>query len=307
LFIATANSLSEIQPALRDRLEIIDLNGYALEEKVEIAKKHLIPKQKEAHGLKKYSIKIPNNSIAKLVQEYTRESGVRELERQIASIMRNVAMRIATDENNVHFDVSEIMVEEILGKPKYTNELYKKVNPPGVAIGLAWTSVGGVILFIESVISTGKGGLTLTGNLGNVMKESATTALSYIQAHAKELNIDPTIIEKTNIHIHIPEGAVPKDGPSAGVTLLTTMVSALTNKKVKPFLAMTGEITLRGQVLPVGGIKEKILAAKRAGMKEILLCDQNEKDVLEINPSYIKGLKFHYVSEMNEVLKIAIA
>ncbi|HMN32861.1 MAG TPA: endopeptidase La [Chitinophagaceae bacterium] len=306
LFIATANSISEIQPALRDRLEIIDLSGYALEEKIEIAKKHLVPKQKEAHGLLKFSIKIPNTSIAKLIQEYTKESGVRELERQIASLMRNSAMKIALDENIQKIEITEEDVEEILGKPKYTNELYQKSNPPGVAIGLAWTSVGGVILFIESVLSHGKGNLTLTGNLGNVMKESATTALSYIQAHTKELKIDSQKLENSNIHIHVPEGATPKDGPSAGVTMLTTMVSALTGKIVKPFLAMTGEITLRGQVLPVGGIKEKVLAAKRAGMKEILLCDQNEKDVLEINPSYIKGLKFHYVSNMLDVLKIAI-
>ncbi|MBL7766566.1 MAG: endopeptidase La [Chitinophagaceae bacterium] len=306
LFIATANSLSEIQPALRDRLEIIDLSGYAVEEKTEIAKKHLIPKQKEAHGLKSFQIKMGNPVIVKLIQEYTRESGVRELERQLASVMRNLAMRAAMDEGTKEFEVSEAMVEEILGKPKYTNDLFVKANPPGVAIGLAWTYVGGEILFIESSLSKGKGGLTLTGNLGNVMKESASTALSYLQAHASLLNINPEVFETTNIHIHVPEGAVPKDGPSAGVTMLTAMSSAFTGRKVKPFLAMTGEITLRGQVLPVGGIKEKILAAKRAGMKEIVLCAQNEKDILEISPSYIKGLKFHYVHEMNEVLKIAL-
>jgi ATP-dependent Lon protease len=306
LFIATANSLNEIQPALRDRLEIINLNGYAVEEKSEIAKKHLLPKQKEAHGLKKYTIKMGMPVIVKLIQEYTRESGVRELERQLASIMRNLAMRAAMDDDLKTFEVTEDMVEEILGKPKYTNELYTKTNPPGVAIGLAWTYVGGEILFIESTVSAGKGGLTLTGNLGNVMKESATTALAFIQSHAKELHIDESVFEKNNIHIHVPEGAVPKDGPSAGITMLTTMVSVLTAKKVKPYLAMTGEITLRGQVLPVGGIKEKILAAKRAGMKEIILCTQNEKDILDINPSYIKGLKFHYVSEMLDVLKIAL-
>ncbi len=306
LFIATANSLNEIQPALRDRLEIINLNGYAVEEKTEIAKKHLLPKQKEAHGLDKYSIKLNNAVLVKLIQEYTRESGVRELERQLASIMRNLAMKAAMDDEVQHFDVTEDLVEEVLGKPKYTNDLYTKSNPPGVAIGLAWTYVGGEILFIESTISPGKGGLTLTGNLGNVMKESATTALAFIQSHCKELQLEPSIFEKNNIHIHVPEGAVPKDGPSAGITMLTTMVSVLTGKKVKPFLAMTGEITLRGQVLPVGGIKEKILAAKRAGMKEIILCKQNEKDILDINPSYIKGLKFHYVSEMVDVLKIAI-
>lgn len=306
LFIATANSLNEIQPALRDRLEIINLNGYAVEEKSEIAKKHLLPKQKEAHGLKNYSVKMSNPVIVKLIQEYTRESGVRELERQLASVMRNLAMRAAMDDDIKSFEVTDEMVEEILGKPRYTNELYNKSNPPGVAIGLAWTYVGGEILFIESSMSAGKGGLTLTGNLGNVMKESATTALAFIQSHAKELKIAPDTFEKNNMHIHVPEGAVPKDGPSAGITMLTTMVSVLTGRRVKPYVAMTGEITLRGQVLPVGGIKEKILAAKRAGMKEIILCRQNEKDVLEINPAYIKGLKFHYVNEMLDVLKLAL-
>jgi len=306
LFIATANSLQEIQPALRDRLEIIDLSGYAVEEKTEIAKKHLVPKQKEAHGLKNFSIKIGNPVLVKLIQQYTRESGVRELERQLASIMRNLAMRAAMDENVRSFDLTEEMVEEILGKPKYTNDLYNKANPPGVAVGLAWTYVGGEILFIETSLSKGKGGLTLTGNLGNVMKESAQTALAYVQAHAEELGIAPEAFEQHNIHVHVPEGAVPKDGPSAGITMLSALVSAFTGKKLKPFLAMTGEITLRGQVLPVGGIKEKILAAKRAGMKDIVLCAQNEKDVLEINPSYIKGLRFHYVQQMREVIQLAL-
>jgi ATP-dependent Lon protease len=306
LFIATANSLQEIQPALRDRLEIIDLSGYAVEEKTEIAKKHLLPKQKEAHGLKKYTIKMGNPAYVKLIQEYTRESGVRDLERKFASIMRNLAMQAAMDDSLKQFTITEELIEEVLGKPKFTNDLYNKTNPPGVAVGLAWTYVGGEILFIEASISKGKGALTLTGNLGNVMKESASTALAYIQAHVDELNVKQEVLENSNIHIHVPEGAVPKDGPSAGVTMLTSMVSAFTKKKVKPYLAMTGEITLRGQVLPVGGIKEKILAAKRAGMKEILLCAQNEKDILEINPSYIKGLKFHYVNTMQEVLEIAI-
>ena len=306
LFIATANSLQEIQPALRDRLEIIDLSGYAVEEKTEIAKKHLLPKQKEAHGLKKYSIKMGNPAYVKLIQEYTRESGVRDLERKFASIMRNLAMQAAMDDTLKQFTITEELIEAVLGKPKFTNDLYNKTNPPGVAVGLAWTYVGGEILFIEASISKGKGALTLTGNLGNVMKESASTALAYIQAHVEDLNVNQDVLENSNIHIHVPEGAVPKDGPSAGVTMLTAMVSALTKKKVKPYLAMTGEITLRGQVLPVGGIKEKILAAKRAGMKEILLCAQNEKDILEINPSYIKGLKFHYVNTMQEVLEISI-
>jgi ATP-dependent Lon protease len=307
LFIATANSLNEIQPALRDRLEIIDLSGYAVEEKTEIAKKHLLPKQKEAHGLDKYTIKMNNAAIVKLIQEYTRESGVRELERQLASIMRNLAMRAAMDDSLTQFEVTESLIEEILNKPRYTNDIYNKSNPPGVAVGLAWTYVGGEILFIETSLSKGKGGLTLTGNLGNVMKESATTALSFIQAHAKEFGIDETTFENNAFHIHVPEGAVPKDGPSAGITMMTSLVSALTMKKVKPYLAMTGEITLRGQVLPVGGIKEKILAAKRAGMKEIILCQQNEKDILEINPNYIKGLKFHYVNDMFEVVNIALS
>ena len=306
LFIATANSLQEIQPALRDRLEIIDLSGYAVEEKAEIAKRHLIPKQKEAHGLKDYSIKCPPAVLNKLIQQYTRESGVRELERILASVMRNLAMRAATDEKLRSFELSDELVEEALGKPKYTNDLYTKANPPGVAVGLAWTYVGGEILFIETSLSKGKGGLTLTGNLGQVMKESAQTALAYIQAHAEDLKIDPAAFEQHSIHIHVPEGAVPKDGPSAGITMLTALVSAFTGRKVKPFLAMTGEITLRGQVLPVGGIKEKILAAKRAGMKDIVLCEKNEKDVLEINPAFIKGLRFHYVGHMNEVLQIAL-
>jgi ATP-dependent Lon protease len=306
LFIATANSLADIQPALRDRLEIIDLSGYAVEEKIEIAKKHLLPKQKDAHGLTKFSIKIANPVLSKLITEYTRESGVRELERQIASVMRHLAMKAAINENLKSFDVDAAMVEAVLGKPKYTNDLFNKPNPPGVAIGLAWTYVGGEILFIETSLNKGKGGLTLTGNLGNVMKESATTALSYIQAHTTELKIASEFFEQHQIHIHVPEGAVPKDGPSAGITMLTAIVSAITGRKVKPMLAMTGEITLRGQVLPVGGIKEKILAAKRAGMKEIILCAQNEKDVNEITPSYIKGLKFHYVQEMMDVLKIAL-
>ncbi|MBL7755260.1 MAG: endopeptidase La [Chitinophagaceae bacterium] len=306
LFIATANSLNEIQPALRDRLEIIDLSGYAVEEKSEIAKRHLIPKQKEAHGLKDYQIKFNQSVLTRLIQEYTRESGVRELDRQLASIMRNIAMQAASDDSLRSFQVSEELVQKVLGKPRYSNELYTRNNPAGVAVGLAWTYVGGEILFIETSLNKGKGGLTLTGNLGNVMKESASTALSYIRSHASELNIPDALFEETNIHIHVPEGAVPKDGPSAGITMLTAMVSALRGKQVKPFLAMTGEITLRGQVLPVGGIKEKILAAKRAGMKEIILCAQNEKDVLEINPTFIKGLKFHYVKEMMEVIRLAV-
>ena len=305
LFIATANNIQNIQPALRDRLEIIDLGGYAVEEKLEIAKRHLIPKQKEAHGLKDTNFAINEKVIEKMIQEYTRESGVRELDRHIASIMRNQAKELALNEK-VRPTITNSDVERILGKPKYSNDLYKSVNMPGVAVGLAWTYVGGDILFIESSLSEGKGEMRITGNLGNVMKESASTALSYLQANAKKYGIDSRLFEKRNVHIHVPEGAVPKDGPSAGITMMTSLASAYTGKKVKPFLAMTGEITLRGQVLPVGGIKEKVLAAKRAGIKEIILCNQNEKDVEEIDPDFIKGVKFRYVKSMNQVLEHAL-
>ncbi|WP_243630117.1 endopeptidase La [Taibaiella soli] len=306
LFIATANSLSDIQPALRDRLEIIQLSGYSTEEKVEIAKRHLVPKQKEMHGLNKTTLRFPDKAIQKMIQEYTRESGVRELDRLTAAIMRNVALQVAMNgKANATIDNAEI--EKVLGKPKYNNDIYTKGHPPGVVVGLAWTYVGGDILFIETSLSRGKGGLTLTGNLGNVMKESASTALSYLKAHSKEHGIAPEKFDEYNIHIHVPEGAVPKDGPSAGITMLTSLASAFTGRKVKPYFAMTGEITLRGQVLPVGGIKEKVLAAKRAGIKDIIVCEQNQKDVDEINKAYIKGVRFHYVSEMSEVLNIALA
>jgi ATP-dependent Lon protease len=305
LFIATANSLSEIQPALRDRLEIIQLTGYSMEEKTEIAKRHLIPKQKDLHGLNNIQLRLADKVINKLIQEYTRESGVRELDRLLAAIMRNVARQVAMEET-VAPQVTAEQIERVLGKPRYNNEIYTKGHPPGVAVGLAWTYVGGDILFIETGLAKGKGGLTLTGNLGNVMKESASTALSYLKAHAAEYNIPPEKFEEYNIHIHVPEGAVPKDGPSAGITMLTSLASAFTGRKIKPYLAMTGEITLRGQVLPVGGIKEKVLAAKRAGIRDIILCRQNEKDVEEINKNYIKGLRFHYVQEMKEVLALAL-
>ncbi|MBX3239021.1 MAG: endopeptidase La [Chitinophagaceae bacterium] len=305
LFIATANDILNIQPALRDRLEIIDLNGYAVEEKIQIAKKHLIPKQKEMHGLKSLNFKINDKVIRQIIEDYTRESGVRELDRQLASIMRGLAKEYAL-KNKVKTALTHKDIQKILGRARYSNELYKIANMPGVAVGLAWTYVGGDILFIETSQSEGKGELKLTGNLGNVMKESATTALSYLQANAKKYGIDPEVFQKKNIHVHVPEGAVPKDGPSAGITMMTAIASALTGKKVKPFLAMTGEITLRGQVLPVGGIKEKILAAKRAGMREVVLCWQNEKDVQEINSDFIKGIKFHYVKTMQQVLDIAL-
>ena len=305
LFVATANSLSDIQPALRDRLEIIQLSGYSIEEKTEIAKRHLIPKQKDLHGLTKTPLRFPDKVIGKLIQEYTRESGVRELDRLMAAVMRSVARQVAMEEVVVP-QVTPQQIEKVLGKPKFNNEIYTKGHPAGVTVGLAWTYVGGDILFIETSLSKGKGGLTLTGNLGNVMKESASTALSYLKAHAPVFSIPLEKFEETNVHIHVPEGAVPKDGPSAGVTMLTSLASAFTGRRVKPYLAMTGEITLRGQVLPVGGIKEKVLAAKRAGIKDIILCRHNEKDVEEINKDYIKGVRFHYVSEMNEVLDFAL-
>jgi ATP-dependent Lon protease len=306
LFIATANTLADIQPALRDRMEIIQLTGYSIEEKVEIAKRHLIPKQKELHGLDKIPLKANDKVIGKIIQEYTRESGVRELDRLMAAIMRNVARQVAM-EQKVAPQITIEQVEKVLGKPKFNNDIYTKGHPPGVAVGLAWTYVGGDILFIEAALSKGKGQLQLTGNLGNVMKESASTALSYLKAHASEYNIAAEKFEDHNIHIHVPEGAVPKDGPSAGVTMLTALASAFTGRKVKPYLAMTGEITLRGQVLPVGGIKEKVLAAKRAGIKDIVLCGQNEKDVEEINKDYIKGVRFHFVNDMDEVLGLTLA
>jgi len=305
LFIATANNLQNIQPALRDRLEIIDLSGYAVEEKLEIAKRHLLPKQKELHGLKNSPFKISDKVLEKLIQDHTRESGVRELDRQLASIMRYQAKELAM-KGKLKATITADDLEKIIGKPRYSNEIYKIANMAGVAVGLAWTYVGGEILFIETSISDGKGELKLTGNLGNVMKESASTALTYLQSNTSKYGIDKKIFEKKNIHIHIPEGAVPKDGPSAGVTMMTAIASALTGRRVKPFLAMTGEITLRGQVLPVGGIKEKVLAAKRAGLKEIILCWQNEKDVQEIESNFIKGIKFHYVKTMNQVLELAL-
>jgi ATP-dependent Lon protease len=305
LFIATANNIQNIQPALRDRLEIIDLSGYAVEEKVEIAKQHLLPRQKELHGLKSSNFKINDKVLEKIIQDYTRESGVRELDRQLASVMRYQAKQLAM-KGKLKTVVTMDDIEKILGKARYSNEIYKMANMPGVAVGLAWTYVGGDILFIETSLSAGKGELKLTGNLGNVMKESATTALTYLQSNANKYLIDQTLFEKKNIHVHVPEGAVPKDGPSAGITMMTSIASALTGKKVKPFLAMTGEITLRGQVLPVGGIKEKVLAAKRAGLKEIILCWQNEKDVQEIDSDFIKGTVFHYVKTMNQVLELAL-
>ncbi|MBY0479767.1 MAG: endopeptidase La [Chitinophagaceae bacterium] len=305
LFIATANNIQNIQPALRDRLEIIDLSGYAVEEKVEIAKRHLLPKQKEAHGLDKINFKISEKVLEKIIENYTRESGVRELDRQLASIMRYQAKELAM-KNKVKSVLTVADVEKILGQSRYSNEIYKTANMAGVAVGLAWTYVGGDILFIEAILGEGKAEMKLTGNLGNVMKESASTALSYLQSNARKFGIDPDAFTKKTIHIHVPEGATPKDGPSAGVTMLTALASAFTGRRVKPYLAMTGEITLRGQVLPVGGIKEKVLAAKRAGLKEIIMCAMNEKDVQEIDSTFIKGLQFHYVKTMQQVLELAL-
>jgi ATP-dependent Lon protease len=305
LFVATANDISHIQPALRDRIEIIDLSGYAVEEKVEIAKRHLIPKQQEAHGLKGQNLKLSDKNLVKIISDYTRESGVRELDRQLASIMRYEAKEYAF-KSKLKASITEKDIEKVLGKPRYSNDLYKVANMPGVAVGLAWTYVGGDILFIETSISDGKGDLKLTGNLGNVMKESATTALTYLQSNAKKYGLNPDVFAKKTLHIHVPEGGTPKDGPSAGITMMTSLASAITGKRVKPYLAMTGEITLRGQVLPVGGIKEKILAARRAGIKEVILCSQNEKDISEIDSNFIKGLKFHYVKNMQQVLDLAL-
>ena len=306
LFIATANNLQNIQPALRDRLEIIELSGYAMEEKIEIAKRHLLPKQKEAHGLKNVSFKMSDSVLGKVIADFTRESGVRELDRQLASVMRKLARDYA-EKGKLKPTVSINDVEKILGKSRYSNEVYRTANMAGVAVGLAWTYVGGDILFIESAMSdNGKGDLKLTGNLGNVMKESASTALSYLQSNAKKYGINPEMFYKKNVHIHVPEGAVPKDGPSAGITMMTALASSFTGRRVKPYLAMTGEITLRGQVLPVGGIKEKVLAAKRSGIREIIMSAQNEKDINDINPAYIKGLKIHYVKTMQQVLENAL-
>jgi ATP-dependent Lon protease len=306
LFIATANDINNIQPALRDRLEVIDLSGYAVEEKIEIAKRHLVPKQKEAHGLTAPVFKIGDKILEKIIQDYTRESGVRELDRQLAAIMRYEAKEYAM-KGRVKSVLTGPEVEKILGKPRYSNELYKVANLAGVAVGLAWTYVGGDILFVEASLSDGKPDLKLTGNLGTVMKESASTAYTYLQSNSRKYGLTPSIFEKKTLHIHVPEGAVPKDGPSAGVTMLTAIASAYTGKKVRNYLGMTGEITLRGQVLPVGGIKEKVLAARRAGLKEVILCWQNEKDVHEIDSTFLKGLKFHYVKTMQQVLELALS
>ena len=305
MFIATSNSLSTIQPALLDRMEIINVTGYTIEEKVEIAKQHLLPKQLKEHGLTKEHLKVGKAQLEKIVEGYTRESGVRGLEKQIAKTVRYAAMKIALEES-YNIKISNEDIIEILGVPRLERDKYENNQVAGVVTGLAWTRVGGDILFIESTISKGKGTLNMTGNLGKVMKESATIALEYIKSNAEKLGLKQEIFEKYNVHIHVPEGATPKDGPSAGITMLTSLVSLFTQRKVKKSLAMTGEITLRGKVLPVGGIKEKILAAKRARIKEILLCEENKRDIDEIKPEYLKGLTFHYVKEMSDVLALAL-
>lgn len=306
MFIATANNLNTISQPLLDRMELIEVSGYIMEEKVEIAAKHLVPKQMEAHGLEKGSVKFPKKTLQAIVESYTRESGVRELDKKIAKIVRKLARRLASDEE-LPKSVKVDDLYDLLGAVEYTRDKYQGNEYAGVVTGLAWTAVGGEILFVETSLSKGKGAkLTLTGNLGDVMKESAILALEYIKSHASQFNINEDLFENWNVHIHVPEGAIPKDGPSAGITMVTSLVSAFTQRKVKKSLAMTGEITLRGKVLPVGGIKEKILAAKRAGITELILCKENEKDINEIKSDYLKGLVFHYVDDIKQVVDIAL-
>ena len=307
LFIATANNLNTIPAPLLDRMELIEVSGYITEEKIEIARRHLVPKELEANGLKKTDIKIPKNTLEVIIESYTRESGVRGLEKKIGKILRKAARQYATDNYFAKPEIKPSDLYDILGAPEYTRDKYQGNEYAGVVTGLAWTAVGGEILFVETSLSRGKGErLTLTGNLGDVMKESAMLALEYIKAHASILGLSQEIFENWNVHIHVPEGAIPKDGPSAGITMATSLASALTQRKVKANLAMTGEITLRGKVLPVGGIKEKILAAKRAGIKEIIMSAENKKNIDEIQEIYLKGLTFHYVNDIKEVFAIAL-
>lgn len=307
MFIATANNLNSIPPPLLDRMELIEVSGYITEEKIEIARKHLVPKELEANGMKKNDIKIPKDTLEAIIESYTRESGVRELEKKISKLLRKSARQYATDGYYLKSEIKPADLYEFLGAPEFSRDKYQGNDYAGVVTGLAWTPSGGEILFIETSLSKGKGGrLTLTGNLGDVMKESAMLALEYIKSHASLLDLDEEIFDNWNIHVHVPEGAIPKDGPSAGITMATSLASALTQRKVKANLAMTGEITLRGKVLPVGGIKEKILAAKRAGIKEIIMCADNKKNIDEIQELYIKGLTFHYVSDIKEVFAIAL-
>lgn len=306
LFIATANNLNSIPQPLLDRMELINVGGYITEEKIEIAYRHLVPKELANHGIKKGTFVIPKPTLQKIVENYTRESGVRELNKKIAKIMRKIARKIAAEEAYPK-SLKVADLHEYLGREEFNRDKYQGNEYAGVVTGLAWTSVGGEILFVESSLSRGKGSkLTLTGNLGDVMKESAMLAMEYIQSHAEELDINPEIFEHYNTHIHVPEGAIPKDGPSAGITMITSLASVYTQRKVRSNLAMTGEITLRGKVLPVGGIREKILAAKRAGITDIILCVENRKDIEEIKEDYLKGLTFHYISDVKEVLDLAL-
>ncbi len=305
MFIATANTIGPIKPALRDRMEIIDISGYIIEEKIQIAKKHLLPKQIKDHGLIKKQISLSNTVLEQIITDYTRESGVRQLDKVLAKIVRKIAKKVAFDEN-YNTNLTDKTIVELIGQADYTKDIYQGNEYAGVVTGLAWTSVGGTILMIEASLSKGNGNLTLTGNLGSVMKESAVIALEYLKANNEAIKIDEQIFNNWNIHIHVPEGAIPKDGPSAGITMATSLASALTQRKIKKNIAMTGEITLRGKVLPVGGIKEKILAAKRANIKEIILSIENKKDIIEIKDIYLKGLKFHYVDNIMEVLHIAL-
>ena len=305
MFIATSNNMSTIQPALRDRMEVIKMSGYTIEEKVEIARQHLFPRQLKEHGLTSKDLTIGKKQLEKIVEGYTRESGVRGLENKLAQVIRNAAKSVAMEEE-YNKKVTDADIVKVLGVPRLERDKYESNDVAGVVTGLAWTSVGGDILFIESLLSPGKGTMTITGNLGTVMKESATIALEFIKANSASMGLNSDLLNKYNIHLHVPEGATPKDGPSAGIAMLTSLVSLLTQKRVKKNLAMTGEITLRGKVLPVGGIKEKILAAKRANIKEIILCHENKSDIDEIKPEYLEGLTFHYVKEMSEVLQIAI-
>ena len=307
MFIATANNLGTIPTPLLDRMELIEVSGYITEEKIEIAKRHLIPKEMQANGLQKEHVKFTKAAIEYIIENYTRESGVRELEKKISKVMRKIALEIASDRFTGQHELKPADIKAYLGAPEYSRDKYQGNEYAGVVTGLAWTAVGGEILFVETSLSKGKGGkLTLTGNLGDVMKESAMLALEYLKAHSHLLNLPTEVFDNWNIHIHVPEGAIPKDGPSAGITMVTSLASALTQRKVKPNLAMTGEITLRGKVLPVGGIREKILAAKRAGIKEIILCEENRKDIEEIQPIYVQGLTFHYVKDIKEVLQLSL-
>jgi ATP-dependent Lon protease len=306
LFIATANSLDTIQPALLDRMEIIEITGYTTEEKIKIAQKYLLPKQLENHGMKPKSLKLSDDILEYIITHYTRESGVRGLDKQLAAVVRFTAKELVMNGKGKKTEINIEQINKILGVHRVEPEMYQNNDEAGVVTGLAWTPVGGEILFVESRLTSGNGKLTLTGQLGDVMKESAITALTYLKSHATDLQIDPKLFDKWDVHIHVPAGAVPKDGPSAGITILTSLASVFTQRKVKPNLAMTGEITLRGKVLPIGGVKEKILAAKRAGIKDIIMCEQNRKDVTDIKSHYLEGLTIHYVSKMDDVIKLAI-